>query len=184
MSRSSYTSFFQRNPDFFYDAGEPILDKSILKNKYPFKLPDEFLDFYSIVNGGNAHSAYVEYTPQASVQMSTQESSLLSIEKFYSLAISESQENAFFFTEMEPNQYPLALEGQTDILDLDEMKKKYQDYLIFASNNGGSNLWLLGIVEHNFGQIFYWSEDENEEYNPHLVSQNFDNFIHSLIIED
>lgn len=179
-----YTKFFQENPDFFYKTPNNIINDNDLNTRFSSAFPKDFIDFYKKYNGGIINPiSYVEYLAQESMLMSTEKATVLTVEKLYSLMLNKDSEDAFYFTEIQENQYPLALENQTDILDLNQIKIKYQDYIIFGSNNGGSNLWLLGVNDSNFGHVFYWAEDDNEEYNPHLVFKNFKEFIQNLIIE-
>lgn len=179
-------NFFTQYPDFFTGIHKfpgDIENVVSLEKKLKIVLPNVFKEFYTYSNGGTI-SYYVDisFTPQKSSYMTPNETIDLTVKAFYCIRPIHYSDDQFFRKEIRPNQYPLALEDQTELIDLNKIKVKYQDYLIFAESESSSDLWLMGIKKENFGNIYYWSLYDNEEYNPHWVASSFDSFLEQLII--
>lgn len=59
------------------------------------------------------------------------------------------------------------------------------DYMLFGAGNGGSDRFLIGMREHNYGKVYYWCVGgpylpPGHKYAPLLIANSFEEFLEGL----
>lgn len=146
------------------------------------RLPKQFQEFYSFLNGARPDEQYYRLRTEFRHEPeSTPE--CLSVDNFMILT-PETPPYGGYAVYILPGFYPgdaaeRYIERDDPLLE-GWNPQKCLEYLTFGKANNHRAYLLIGIVEKNFGQIFFWHEDEDEMGNPHFLENSLFDFLEEM----
>lgn len=110
-------------------------------------------------------------------------------ESYEFLGFCKIREDEFDLLVVQPAYLPLEeydYESEEEFLLTTDWDREHpHDYMLFGAANGGSDRFLIGMREHNYGKVYYWCVGgpylpPGHKYAPLLIAHSFEKFLEGL----